>query len=172
MKFMTFFAVASLVVACGDDAPVGSGVPTTALSADLRHLREEEKLARDTYRTLGELHSTEIFPNIADSEQSHMDAVERLLTSYSVEDPVSSDARGAFQSEEFVSLYADLVSQGRTSAASAYLVGATVEELDIRDIRGMRGRTAEPDVLAVYERLEQPTRAAAETLKRGCCTCP
>jgi hypothetical protein len=158
MKFITLFAVASLVVACGDDAPSGSGVPTAALSADLRQLREEEKLARDTYRTLADVHSAEIFPNIADSEQSHMDAVGRLLTSYAVADPVTNDARGVFQSEEFVSLYADLVAQGKSSPQSAYVVGATVEELDIRDIRVMRGRTAEPDVLAVYDRLECGSR--------------
>jgi hypothetical protein len=160
MKFITLFAVASLVVAC-DDAPSGSGVPTAALSADLRQLREEEKLARDTYRTLADVHSKEIFPNIADSEQSHMDAVGRLLTSYSVPDPVSNDARGAFQSAEFVTLYADLVAQGKSSPESAYVVGATVEELDIRDIRVMRGHTAEPDVLVGYSSAGRATTCVA-----------
>jgi len=158
MKLYPILVLATFLVGCADESPSGSGVPTEALTTDLRQLRQEEKLARDTYRTLGEAHSAEIFANISASEQSHMDAVGRLLEAYTIEDPISNDARGAFLSAEFTSLYSELIAKGQSSADDAYRVGATVEELDIRDIRLMRGRTAEADVLAVYERLECGSR--------------
>jgi hypothetical protein len=38
-------------------------------------MREEEKLAKDVYLTLYEIWGLQIFQNIAESEQRHMDAV-------------------------------------------------------------------------------------------------
>jgi hypothetical protein len=45
----------------------------------LLYMREEEKLARDVYLTLGAHWSLPIFQNIGQSEQAHMDAVKVLL---------------------------------------------------------------------------------------------
>jgi len=45
-------------------------------------MREEEKLARDVYTTLGEKWDLNIFINIAGSEQTHTDAVKYLLDRY------------------------------------------------------------------------------------------
>ena len=42
-------------------------------------MREEEKLARDVYLYLYELHSLRTFLNISRSEQAHMDAIKYLI---------------------------------------------------------------------------------------------
>jgi len=60
-----------------------ASLPIEAISAaeqaDLLHMFEEEKLARDVYRVLGQVWSLPVFANIAESEQSHMDLVELML---------------------------------------------------------------------------------------------
>ncbi len=55
----------------------------------LIYTREEEKLARDTYLTLYGVWEMPVFSNIAASEQSHMDAVLRMLEKYGLEDPAA-----------------------------------------------------------------------------------
>jgi hypothetical protein len=64
----------------------------------LLYVREEEKLARDTYLTLYEVWGMEIFQTIADSEQSHMDAIKVLLDKYNLEDPALPEI-GVFQDD-------------------------------------------------------------------------
>ena len=64
--------------------------------AGLVLMREEEKLARDVYITLGEKWGIRIFTNIANSEQTHTDAVKVLLDRYDLEDPVKDDSIGVF----------------------------------------------------------------------------
>jgi len=52
-------------------------------------MREEEKLARDVYMTLGALYpGDETFSNIGDgSEQTHTDTVRDMLAVYGIADP-------------------------------------------------------------------------------------
>jgi hypothetical protein len=59
--------------------------------ADLIHMRQEEKLARDVYRTLGQTYSVNQFANIPLSEQKHTDAMELLLERYNIEDPIEDE---------------------------------------------------------------------------------
>jgi hypothetical protein len=54
-------------------------------------MRQEEKLARDVYRTLGETFSINQFRNIPMSEQKHTDAMELLLERYDIEDPIEDE---------------------------------------------------------------------------------
>ena len=65
-----------------------------AEAAMLVKMRQEEKLARDVYLTLYERWGLAIFNNIANSEQSHMNAIKVLLDRYGIEDPVFNDERG------------------------------------------------------------------------------
>jgi hypothetical protein len=69
--------------------------------ADLLHMREEEKLARDVYLTLYNRWGLVIFRNIARSEQRHMDAIKTLLDRYNIPDPVEAtgDRIGVFQNQ-------------------------------------------------------------------------
>ena len=66
----------------------------------IRFMREEEKLARDVYQYLYELYPLRPFGNIASSEQAHMDAIEYLISTYQIEDPVGENPRGVFQNED------------------------------------------------------------------------
>ena len=149
--------------ACGADAetvesasqPLASDdTEGTSEAADLAFLREEEKLARDVYITLYEVWGVRIFDNISTSEQRHMDRILDLLVARGLEDPVVDGTVGAFTNPELSALYDDLVEQGSRSLADAFRVGATIEDLDIDDIRTMKTHTTSADVLMVYDRLE------------------
>src|SRR5512143_2239794 len=69
-------------------APLAATEPLSSQEqADLLYMREEEKLARDTYLTLYDLWASTVFSNIASSEQMHMDAILKLLKKYNLSDP-------------------------------------------------------------------------------------
>lgn len=125
-----------------------------AVTADgLRWMREEEKLARDVYLALAERYDLPVFANIAASEQAHMDAVGALLERYGLDDPAAGAAVGAFTEPELQALYDTLTAKGATSLGAALEVGATIEELDIADLRARA--TAAPDVARLYAALER-----------------
>ncbi len=58
-------------------------------------MREEEKLARDVYDALADIWDLRAFSNIAGSEQTHMDAVGRVLATYGIPDPITDDTPGS-----------------------------------------------------------------------------
>ena len=135
------------------DPVAGEASVAAPISNDLRFLREEEKLARDVYITLGEHWDLPIFMNIASSEQVHTDRVKTLLDAYGIPDPVIDDRVGEFTDSGLAALYEDLVARGKASLTDALTVGATVEDLDIKDIAEMMERTDDADVLTVYAAL-------------------
>ncbi len=135
------------------DPVVGEASIAAGISNDLRFLREEEKLARDVYITLGEHWDLPIFFNIASSEQVHTDRVKALLDDFGIPDPVADERVGVFDDSKLASLYEELVAQGTVSLTDALVVGATVEDLDIKDIAEMMERTDDADVLTVYSAL-------------------
>jgi len=150
--------------------PAGSDL-TVEEVADLVHMREEEKLARDVYLALYDQWQTPIFQNIASSEQMHMDALATLLTTYGIDDPVAqtADQRGVFVNADLQNLYTQLVAQGSASLVDALTVGATIEDLDIKDLNESLSRTTHPDIASTYENLkmgsENHMRAFVSNLK-------
>lgn len=124
----------------------------------LIHMREEEKLARDVYTTLGETWGTRIFSNIASSEQTHTDSVKTLLDRYSITDPVTDDTVGVFTLPEIQELYNNLVAQGNKSVLDALTVGATIEDLDIKDLDDAMSQTSRLDITTAYENLQKGSR--------------
>lgn len=124
----------------------------------LLQMREEEKLARDVYTTLGSIWGTRIFSNIASSEQTHTDAIKALLTRYDIKDPVTSDTVGVFTSKTMQELYNKLTAQGKVSSAKALNVGATIEDLDIHDLDTFKNETTKEDVLLTYNNLQKGSR--------------
>ncbi len=118
--------------------PYINSFPKQEISQDERtallHMREEEKLARDVYKTLGKTWGLRVFSNIAKSEQRHMDVVKALLTKYGIKDPVENDAVGRFSNPKMQQLYEELVAKGLRSPQDALIVGATIEDLDIYDL--------------------------------------
>ncbi len=123
--------------------------------ADLLHMREEEKLARDVYLTLYDQWGAQVFSNIARSEQMHMDTIGTLLNAYGLDDPVAqtADQRGVFTDPDLQNLYNQLVEQGSSSLVDALTVGATIEDLDIKDLDEAIARTTHDDIKNAYENL-------------------
>jgi len=122
------------------------------------YMREEEKLARDVYLTLYEQWGLSIFQNIANSEQTHMDAIKTLIDRYGLDDPAAGNDVGEFTNPTLRSLYADLVATGSQSLADALRVGAAIEEIDILDLEKHVAQTDARDIQRVYESLTRGSR--------------
>ena len=136
----------------------------------LLYMREEEKLARDVYQALYEKWGMRIFQNIAQSEQSHMDAVKTLIDHYGLEDPAAGKAAGIFADPMLQALYDQLVAEGNQSLADALQVGAAIEEIDILDLEERIAQTDKADIQRVYGNLvrgsQNHLRAFVSTLQR------
>jgi len=126
--------------------------------AGLIKMREEEKLARDVYLTLFDKWSHQVFSNIANSEQQHMDAVKSLLDKYGITDPVVDNTVGVFTDPHMAELYNALVQKGSTSIIDALLVGATIEDLDIYDLNILLAQTDNEDIQVIYQNLTKGSR--------------
>ncbi len=141
---------------------VVANLPMQELSAEeevgLAKMREEEKLARDVYQVLYQKWNHRVFGNIARSEQRHMDAVRALLDKYSLPDPVTDPSVGVFTSPELQELYNSLVAQGQQSLVAAFRVGATIEDLDLKDLHDLLAQTDNTDIQAVYQNLAKGSR--------------
>jgi len=137
---LTFASATTTMASPGGGSGGGNGggelVP---LSEDevtgLLFMREEEKLARDSYLTLGGIWDLTIFFNIASSEQQHMDALLKLIDKYGLPDPVAIEPdSGKFVNEDLQALYDFLMFFGEESLMNALYVGILIEETDIHDI--------------------------------------
>lgn len=139
-----------------------ASLPAQDLSTEeevgLLKMREEEKLARDVYQVLYQQWGHQVFGNIAQSEQRHMDAVKAILDKYSLVDPVTDSTVGAFTDPEMQGLYTSLVAEGRSSLIAAFHVGATIEDLDIKDLYELLEKTDNSDIQMVYENLSRGSR--------------
>ena len=142
-----------LLVSCGEsDDKTESGSLSEEETEDLLHLREEEKLARDVYLYAYDKYGIAIFQNISDSEQTHMGQVLDILQKYDLED--SADEKiGVFNNSDLQNLYDQLTAKVDTSEMDALVVGATIEDLDIKDISEFLDRTEKEDLTDMYESL-------------------
>jgi len=143
-------------VGCSKDEveEIEIAVPTlTALEkSDLIFLREEEKLARDVYLFSLDKYEEQIFQNISNSEQKHMDQLLDLLNFYNIEDPANEEV-GVFTNVELQVLYDELTMISDSSLVHAFSVGALIEDLDIKDIVLFEANTEKADILEAYEML-------------------
>lgn len=121
-------------------------------------MREEEKLAHDVYTKLYEKWNINIFSNIAKSELTHTESVRYLLERYNIEDPVKDDRIGVFSNQAFSDLYTSLVAKGQESLVSALIVGATIEDLDIKDLNEISVEVDNRDILEIYANLARGSR--------------
>ena len=164
----TIFAFIFMFSACQNENPVTSDslLKISTLEADvppgqlteeeedgLIHMRLEEKVARDVYIFLGDLYNHQTFLSIQLSEQRHMDAMKKLLIKYNIEDPVTDDTPGVFSDPVFQSLYDAFILQGQASLNEAFIVGKTIEELDITDLEYQLTFVDNPDIIKVYTNL-------------------
>jgi hypothetical protein len=140
----------------GNQLKLIMALPLEELSATeveaIQLMREEEKMARDVYLSLYEKWQLPIFWNIAGSEQRHMDAVGVLIEKYQLADSASG-VTGEFNDENLQSLYGQLTAQGEMSLADALRVGATIEDLDIFDLKGLLESVDNTDIRTVFQNL-------------------
>lgn len=139
-----------------------STLPVDSLSTEeinsLMKMREEEKLARDVYKTLYVKWGSRVFSNISTAEQNHMDAVLMLIKKYNLYDPVPSDEIGVFKSDDMTKLYKQLTELGNKSLLDAFKVGATIEDLDLFDLMKAFSFIVNEDIRLVYSNLSRGSR--------------
>ena len=124
------------------------------LAANLTHMRDEERLARDLYTALAAKYSQAApFVNIARSEQVHFDTMGLLLTRYGVADPSAGNKAGSYTNPALQSLYDKLLASGSESLAKAYDAGVAVEELDITDLLAAISQTSQADAKTAFTNL-------------------
>lgn len=87
-----------------------------------------------------------------------MEAVRMLLKKYGLTDPVGSNAVGVFNNTILQNLYSQLVVRGNTSILEAYKVGATIEDLDIFDLKTALINIDNQDIRLVYDNLTKGSR--------------
>lgn len=131
---------------------------TETEAATLLWMREEEKLARDVYLTLYKLWNKPVFAEIAESEQAHMDALLKKIELFGLIDPALPDV-GDFTNPELQALYDELVARGKLSYVDALTVGATIEDMDIRDIGNAIAETINLPLKTTYESLLEGSKS-------------
>lgn len=135
--------------------------------AGLLFMREEEKLALDVYTKLAQKWGPNPFQNIANSEQTHTNAVKGLLEKYGITDPAANTALGVFVNKDLQKLYHDLVKAGSASRVEALRVGATIEDLDLKDLEEWMAVTTRPVLKQVYDSLARGSRNHMRAFVRG-----
>lgn len=139
---LALLAITSIASARGGQPNASSMEGSALTEGDKAHLifmREEEKLARDVYLTLGSIYpNSPVFGKIDDSEQKHTMAVKNMIERYGLEDPSTNDNVGVFTGADygwyFTEKYEQLVTRAKVSEFDALYVGAFIEELDMMDI--------------------------------------
>ena len=154
--------VAATGIALAAPSPAPSPTPSvsTATSSSLADtiafMSEEERMARDLYAALAEAHDGATpMSRITLSEQRHVDAVGRLLTTYGIADPGTGLAPGSYAYPELNTLYTTLYAQGVASLDGAYAAGVAVEKADIADLRQAIDDSDDPTVDRVFTGLLQ-----------------
>lgn len=154
---LIFFTASASVYAGPNNAGVNAQTLSNAETESVLFMREEEKMARDVYLTLYDLWNDQVFLNIYNSEQKHMDAVKQLLDKYGLKDPAIGGV-GLFSNPDLQTLYDELIERGEKSAMEAFYVGALIEEVDIRDIQVAIDEASHSDIINVYENLLKGSR--------------
>jgi hypothetical protein len=121
-------------------------------------MREEELLAHDVYFTISQLYTKPIFRNITRSEQRHTEAIKALLSKYSLVDPALNHVTGIFMNQDLQTLYNSLVTLGSGSLINALTVGATIEDLDIKDLEEHLLTIDNQDITCVFNNLMRGSR--------------
>ena len=158
MKNILLAGLATALLTTGAFAakPVRTTSTLTAEQLDtLVFIYQEEKVARDTYITLGNMYSNQtVFATIQLSEQEHIDKAEGLCDKYGADTSgINEKQVGEFVVPVLQELYDTLIAQGNQSEISALMVGEYVEITDIDDLEhaeiGMPS-----DVVNTYENLK------------------
>jgi len=136
-------------------------VSTSNLSSSdvdiLLKAKDEEKLAHDVYAVLGATWGSQVFLNITKAESTHLSAVIYLLAVNGSAETTLAPL-GEFSNPAIKTLYDNLISKGNLSLGDALQVGASIEELDIRDLTLYEGQTTNANITLVFENLLKGSR--------------
>lgn len=136
---------------------IDTSTATTSEIENIKLAREEEKLAHDVYVALNDKWNNQVFQRISASEARHYDALNELLVSVGVSD-LTELAVGEFLNPAIKVLYDSLVQKGKISLNDAFTVGATIEELDIKDLSSFFNATSNSNIDLVYSNLTRGSR--------------
>jgi hypothetical protein len=130
---------------------------TASEAEEVQFLLEEEKLARDVYLSFYAKYEKQVFSNIGNSEQRHLEKIKGLAEKYGVAIPKSiiNDQPGEFSNPEVKALYEELMAKGNTSLEEALRVAAKIEEMDITDLREAIATTKYEDFKTTFTQLEK-----------------
>ena len=124
------------------------------IDAQLGHLLraqvEEETMAAQVYRALGETYALRPFQHIPLAEDAHAEAVRKILAAT----PYPASPANTLADEKFITLRDELIARGNTSEIEAIRVGAFIEERDIQDLRLVMAATKSASVLETLHWLE------------------
>ena len=96
---------------------------------------KRRRCAHDLYVLAYDTYGLRVFNNIAASETSHQQSLQRVLTAYELSDPTQGQPAGEFTDPDLQALYDALSAQVMQSQAAALNVGVTVERTDIADLK-------------------------------------
>lgn len=165
IQFIVMFIILIMYTnACSNDSEdeyvVDDFVENTIISQEdsegLLFMLEEEKLARDTYKYLYEKWNFNQFSNIKNSEQTHINAIENLLKKYKLSYSILPE--GVFNNPELQALYDTFKVDGSKSVVEAIQIGATIEDLDIKDLEKYIIETENAQIRSVYQSLQCGSR--------------
>ncbi len=158
MKFKLTLLALGLSLFLGCSNAISSASLSTKEAKTLTFMAEEEKVARDVYRTLYGQWNIQAFANISGAEQRHLDRLLSTLSQYQLANPVTDDTTGEFSNPELKQLYTKLLIKGQKSSLDALMVGAYIEELDIKDLQEAIAGSSHADIKQTYENLMRGSR--------------
>jgi len=109
--------------------------------------QQEERLARDVYKELGEKYELETFEKISGSENRHMESVGRILENNNIPQTTGYG--------ELQETFDALINKGDISLKDAIEVGITIEILDIKDLDTSLAKTNNEQIIRVYKKLRE-----------------
>jgi hypothetical protein len=152
LKHNVAFGEGILVLEGGEETPVTAAALSQREMNGILFIWEEEKVARDLYRSLYNESNLSIFVDLARSEQNHMDMALALMDKYGLQAPVS-DEHGLFSNQTLIGYYDELLAKGRQSPQDALEAAAAFEEISIVDLEKEIAAAEAEDVRVVYEGL-------------------
>lgn len=128
---------------------------TAEQAADLTFSRDEERMALELWTLFDEVYDdrTDVFGNIADSEESHFEAIGDKLDEYGLPDPSEGMDSDEYTDPALQALYDDWETRGLTSLDEALQVGIELEIVDIADLEEKIAKENPADVEQVYVNL-------------------
>jgi len=130
---------------------------SASVQAALRFQIDEERMAGELYRALGEKQDLQPFKNIPRAEVRHQQMLENLATRAGLA-PAKTTIAGRYETPAIQARYDALLARGQTSLIEALRIGALVEEQDIADLRVLAAATDSPELKSVVTALEQGSR--------------